>query len=74
MVLRDHGGRILRHRRLSWQGVWRSKEAEAKALLEALSWVEQEGCQHVIFESDVEVVTRAMQNSSFDATEYGKII
>ncbi|CAN1313492.1 Leucine-rich repeat receptor-like protein kinase TDR [Linum perenne] len=74
MVLRDREGHIRRHRRASWVGVWSSKEAEAKALLEALSWVEMEQYRQVTFESDAEVVVKALEAECHDLTEFGELV
>ncbi|CAN1279722.1 hypothetical protein LINPERPRIM_LOCUS17134 [Linum perenne] len=30
MVIQNHKGTVIKHRRLSWPGVWNSKEAESK--------------------------------------------
>ncbi|CAN1181229.1 hypothetical protein LINPERHAP2_LOCUS35257 [Linum perenne] len=72
--MRDHEGRILKHRRISWPGVWSSKEAEARALLESLSWVEKEGFQQAIIESDAQLVVQAVRGICSDITEFGEIV
>ncbi|CAN1285866.1 hypothetical protein LINPERPRIM_LOCUS19136 [Linum perenne] len=74
MIVRDHSRRTIKHRRASWAGLWNSKEAEAKAMLEALSWVETEGFRQVLFESDAEVVMKAIQRGDVDITEFGELI
>ncbi|CAN1176574.1 hypothetical protein LINPERHAP2_LOCUS32604 [Linum perenne] len=74
MVIRDRGGRILKHMRLSWKGVWNSNEVEAKAALEALSWLEGDGWRDVILEVDAEQVARAIRTPTTDASEFGELI
>ncbi|CAN1145622.1 hypothetical protein LINPERHAP2_LOCUS14781 [Linum perenne] len=58
----------------SWPGVWRSREVEAQALLEAMSWGESEGWTMVVFESDAQEVVRAIQTSPRDDTEFEDIL
>ncbi|CAN1158714.1 hypothetical protein LINPERHAP2_LOCUS22289, partial [Linum perenne] len=43
MAIRGSDGQLIQYRMTSWGGTWRSKDVEARALLEALSWVEAEG-------------------------------
>ncbi|CAN1179389.1 hypothetical protein LINPERHAP2_LOCUS34165 [Linum perenne] len=74
IVLRDHRGRIVKHQRVSWPGVWSSNEAEAKAALEAFSWLEREGYQNVTLEVDAEQVVTAINSHEADASEFGEII
>ncbi|CAN1156954.1 Putative ribonuclease H protein At1g65750 [Linum perenne] len=74
MVIRDNEGELLRYRMVPWGGTWRSKEAEGRALLEALSWVEQQGYTRMNFESDAQVVVNAIGSQQDDVTEFGDIM
>ncbi|CAN1138488.1 hypothetical protein LINPERHAP2_LOCUS10719 [Linum perenne] len=58
----------------SWGGIWRSKEAKARDLLEALSWTEWEGFIEVIFESDALGVVNALCSLSEDNSEFGDLM
>ncbi|CAN1166125.1 Putative ribonuclease H protein At1g65750 [Linum perenne] len=73
-VIRDERGGLIKVRMRSWPGVWRSREVEAQALLEAMSWGESEGWTGMVFESDAQEVVRAIQTSRRDDTEFGDIL
>ncbi|CAN1796146.1 Putative ribonuclease H protein At1g65750, partial [Linum perenne] len=74
MVIRGAYGHLIKFRMTSWGGVWRSKEVEARALLEALSWVEMEGLPTVNFETDAQVVVLALGSRADDDSEFGDLI
>ncbi|CAN1129056.1 Putative ribonuclease H protein At1g65750 [Linum perenne] len=74
MVVRGSDGRVDRFRMLSWSGTWRSRDAEGRALLEALSWVELSGYSDMTFETDALATCQAMQADTRDLTEFGEII
>ncbi|CAN1129432.1 hypothetical protein LINPERHAP2_LOCUS5224 [Linum perenne] len=54
--------------------MWRPVEAECKTILEAMSWVEQAGYVHVIFETDAKQVVDAINSSNADRTELGEMV
>ncbi|CAN1220486.1 hypothetical protein LINPERPRIM_LOCUS1920 [Linum perenne] len=50
------------------------KEAEALALLEALSWLGELGFEEVEIESDAKVVVDSLNRFDYDGTEFGDIL
>ncbi|CAN1130761.1 Putative ribonuclease H protein At1g65750 [Linum perenne] len=74
MVIRKADGAIVKYRTVVRSGVWRSKEAEARAIIEALSWMEQEGYTDAVIESDAKLVVDAIRGSNFDSTEFGDLV
>ncbi|CAN1139448.1 hypothetical protein LINPERHAP2_LOCUS11275, partial [Linum perenne] len=74
MVIRDDTGAIIKFRVAAWDGAWNSKEAEGRAVLEALSWLELEGYSQVTIESDAKVVVDAIRQPNVADTEFGDLI
>ncbi|CAN1769951.1 Putative ribonuclease H protein At1g65750 [Linum perenne] len=74
MVVRDEVGTIIKYRTVAWDGSWSSKEAEGRALLEAMSWLEMEGFVQVTIESDAKVVVDAIRQPNIDNTEFGDLV
>ncbi|CAN1768626.1 hypothetical protein LINPERHAP1_LOCUS10734 [Linum perenne] len=74
MVLRNHQGELLSYRSIVWDGVWRPVDAECRAVIEALSWMEQEGSSHVIFYTDAKQVVEAVHSRQSNHTELGEMI
>ncbi|CAN1291744.1 hypothetical protein LINPERPRIM_LOCUS21274 [Linum perenne] len=74
MIICGDEGQLLKYRMSSWGGVWRSKEVEAQALLEALSWKEQEGLAEVTFETDARVVVNALSSLLDNTSEFGDLL
>lgn len=73
-IIRDHDGEFMVCRIFKHQGVLDAREAEAKALLEALNWATSMDLQHVIFETDAKLVVDAIQSNPMDHSEFGTII
>ncbi|CAN1845493.1 hypothetical protein LINPERHAP1_LOCUS37861 [Linum perenne] len=74
MLIRDHQGHMVRRRAVWSAGLPEPREGEALALLDAMVWIEEEGCQLVIFEVDSEIVVGAVIGSDEDLSEFGGII
>ncbi|CAN1121744.1 hypothetical protein LINPERHAP2_LOCUS942 [Linum perenne] len=74
MVVRNEDGELISCR-TSWsKGVPEVKEAEALALFEVLTWMENSGYDKVIFEIDALVVAGAIQRGPDDSTKIGGIM
>ncbi|CAN1217592.1 hypothetical protein LINPERPRIM_LOCUS1061 [Linum perenne] len=73
MVIKGDRGQVEKYILLSWGKRWSSRDAEARALLEALSWTEQGSLREVTFETNAQVTTGALTSSFEDATEFGDI-
>ncbi|CAN1179659.1 hypothetical protein LINPERHAP2_LOCUS34321 [Linum perenne] len=71
---RDRQGRLLQFRMTSSFKVVPVKEAEAWALAEAMSWMQEQGHEMVEFESDEKVVVDSLNCFENDSTEYGDLI
>ncbi|XVF64157.1 hypothetical protein PTKIN_Ptkin09bG0145200 [Pterospermum kingtungense] len=74
MILCDDKGNFLCCQVCSVTGLFRVKEGEALALLEALKWVRHLGYQKDYFEMDAKTVTTALASSVQDLTEFGDIL
>ncbi|CAN1324950.1 Putative ribonuclease H protein At1g65750, partial [Linum perenne] len=74
ICVRDETGDIVQYMVLSWVGRWDSMEAEGRAMLEALSWVEQQGWRRVAFETDAQTVAHALHARGEDWTEFGEMM
>ncbi|CAN1187506.1 hypothetical protein LINPERHAP2_LOCUS38769 [Linum perenne] len=72
--VRNETGDIVQYRVLSWAGRWDSTEVEGRAMLEALSWVEQQGWRRVAFETDAQTVAHLLQARGEDWTEFGEMM
>ncbi|CAN1294631.1 Putative ribonuclease H protein At1g65750, partial [Linum perenne] len=73
-VVQKGTGAVVQYRVLSWAGRWDSTEAEGRAMLEALSWVEQQGWRRVAFETDAQTVAHALHARGEDWTEFGELM
>ncbi|XP_075499853.1 uncharacterized protein LOC142538416 [Primulina tabacum] len=73
-VVRDSKGEFMVCRMLKFQGSIEVREAEAKALLDAITWAASLDMQHIIFETDSKTVEEAVHSNAVDRNELGTII
>ncbi|CAN1814009.1 Putative ribonuclease H protein At1g65750 [Linum perenne] len=74
MVSRDHMGNLLSYRTGWMRGVLEVREGEVLALLDALLWLQANGVQRAILETDSVVVANAVQGTGDDNTEFGRLV
>ena len=72
-VIRDEQGMFRRAMCKKMEGVWRSKEAEAIALKEALSWIIELQYERCVFETDSKTVVQACKRAP-DQSFFGIIV
>jgi ribonuclease HI len=72
--VRDHGGDFILAGTSWHEGKLTAIEGEAKALLEALKKMQQQGLSHVIFETDCKGVVDAIHNIRGGVSEFSSII
>ncbi|CAN1145073.1 hypothetical protein LINPERHAP2_LOCUS14489 [Linum perenne] len=73
-VVRDSEGRFIRSGMQATDGILTPAEGEGLALLNAMRRMEEDGFERVVFESDAEVVTKAIQQGAESRSEFGEII
>ncbi|KAJ8756330.1 hypothetical protein K2173_025142 [Erythroxylum novogranatense] len=75
MIVRDDHGNFLAAKNMCLLGSFTPKVAEAMALKEALSWLQDKGWEQVVCESDCLEVIQAVINRDWqDLTSFGAII
>ncbi|XP_075499854.1 uncharacterized protein LOC142538418 [Primulina tabacum] len=74
MVIRDSNGSFIICRTSLHHGAALVKEAEAIAILEALSWIKDMGYDKVIVETDSKISADAIHSDARDLTEFGLTI
>jgi ribonuclease HI len=73
-ILRNYTGNFVMAGTAWYQGKYSIIEGEAKALLEAMRTMEQNGFSHVIFETDSKNVVDAIHNLRLGISEFSSII
>ncbi|XVE78858.1 hypothetical protein DITRI_Ditri14bG0011900 [Diplodiscus trichospermus] len=74
MVIRNDSWQFYACRQLSFAADLSPKEAEALALLQAITWARDQQLGKVIFEYDAQLVVKAVHSSMVDLTEFGTLI
>uniref|UniRef100_A0A803QFT1 Reverse transcriptase domain-containing protein n=1 Tax=Cannabis sativa TaxID=3483 RepID=A0A803QFT1_CANSA len=73
-VARDHAGRLVEAQASCRQGAVKPEIAEAVGILEALSWIKQQGWRDVEVESDCLVAIQSIRSSSTMDSYFGRVV
>ncbi|XVF43106.1 hypothetical protein PTKIN_Ptkin02bG0013700 [Pterospermum kingtungense] len=74
IALQDKDGNLLAYKMLHFLGIPTIKETEVVALFPVVSWIHELGYTQVIFESDSQLVVKALQCTIYKDTEFGVIL
>ncbi|XP_073017991.1 uncharacterized protein [Primulina eburnea] len=73
-IIPDSNGDFMISRMHNCYGILEVREAEAKALLDAILWVVSLDLQNVLFETDSKLVVDAIASNLADRSEFGSIV